>query len=310
VIAAFAPATVSNVACGFDVLGFALDAPGDVVVAEAREGAGVDIVAIDGDSGRLPRHWARNTAGAAVHALLTRLGTVQGISLTIHKGMPLASGIGSSGASAVAAVVAVNELLGRPAGMDVLFACAMAGETAGCGAGHPDNVAPSLYGGFILARSAEPPDLIRLPVPEGLSCALLHPHFEVETGAARAMLGDTVPLGAAVRQWGNMGALVAGLFRNDLALIGRALEDHVAEPKRASLVPGLNQIKAAAMSAGALGCSLSGAGPSMFAVCRSLDSASSVGEAMRAAYLATSTGDADLWVSPVGAPGARIVAGR
>jgi homoserine kinase len=310
VIAAFAPATVSNVACGFDVLGFALEAPGDVVVAQAREGTGVDIIAIDGDSGRLPRDWARNTAGAAVHALLTRLGTLQGISLTIRKGMPLASGIGSSGASAVAAVVAVNELLGRPAGMDVLLACAMAGEIAGCGAAHPDNVGPSLYGGFVLARSAEPPDLIRLPVPDGLSCALLHPHLEVETGAARAMLGDTVPLGAAVRQWGNMGALVAGLFRNDLALIGRALEDHVAEPKRASLVPGLEQIKAAAMSAGALGCSLSGAGPSMFALCPSLDRARSAGEAMRAAYLATSSGEADLWISPVGAPGARIVAGR
>ncbi len=191
-----------------------------------RGGAGVDIVAIDGDSGRLPRDWARNTAGAAAHALLTRLGTLQGISLTIHKGMPLASGIGSSGASAVAAVVAVNELLGRPAGMEVLFACAMAGEVAGCGAAHPDNVAPSLYGGFILARSAEPPDLIRLPVPDGLSCALLHPHFEVDTGAARAMLGDTVALGAAVRQWGNMGALVAGLFRNDLRCWSRPRGSH------------------------------------------------------------------------------------
>jgi homoserine kinase len=310
VIAAFAPATVSNVGCGFDVLGFALDAPGDVVVAAARDGTGVDIVAIDGDSGRLPRDWARNTAGAAAHALLARLGTLQGISLTIHKGMPLASGIGSSGASAVAAVVAVNELLGRPAAMDVLFACAMEGEVAGCGAAHPDNVGPSLYGGFILARSAAPPDLIHLPVPVGLSCALLHPHIEVETGAARAMLGDTVPIGAAVRQWGNVGALVAGLFRNDFSLIGRALEDHIAEPKRAALVPGLEQIKSAAMNAGALGCSLSGAGPSIFALCRTLDGARTAGDAMRAAYRGTTQGEADLWFSPVGASGARIVAGR
>jgi homoserine kinase len=310
VIAAFAPATVSNVGCGFDVLGFALDAPGDVVVAAARDGTGVDIVAIDGDSGRLPRDWARNTAGAAAHALLARLGALQGISLTIHKGMPLASGIGSSGASAVAAVVAVNELLGRPAAMDVLFACAMEGEIAGCGAAHPDNVGPSLYGGFMLARSAEPPDLIHLPVPAGLSCALLHPHFEVETGAARAMLGDTVPIGAAVRQWGNVGALVAGLFRNDFALIGRALEDHIAEPKRAALVPSLETIKNAAISAGALGCSLSGAGPSIFALCRTLESAKTAGEAMRAAYRDTTRNEADLWVSPVGARGARIVAGR
>jgi homoserine kinase len=224
-IAAFAPATVSNVACGFDVLGFALEAPGDVVVAEAATVEGVEIAAIDGDGGRLSREASGNTAGTAVQALLARLGAARGIRLTIHKGIPLASGVGSSGASAVAAVVAVNELLGRPAPLDVLLDCAMRGEVAGCGAAHPDNVAPSLFGGFVLARSAVPPDIVRLPVPDGLSCAVLHPHLEVETGAARALLGDTVPLADAVRQWGNVGALVAGLFLNDLPLVGRSLED-------------------------------------------------------------------------------------
>ena len=257
-IAAYAPGSVSNVACGFDVLGFALDEPGDVVEAAPQDGPGVTIAAIDGDQGRLPLDPLRNTAGAAVLALLHRLETTRGVSLTIHKGLPLASGIGSSGASAVAAVVAANELLGRPASLDLLLACAMAGEQVGCGAAHPDNVAPSLYGGFILARSANPPDIVRLPVPDGLACAVLHPHVEVQTAASRALLGDQVPLRDAVRQWGNVGALVAALFTNDRSLLSRSLEDVIAEPKRAPLVPGFYAVKAAALAAGALGCSLSG----------------------------------------------------
>jgi homoserine kinase len=309
VIAAFAPATVSNVACGFDVLGFALDSPGDVVVVEAVAGEGVEIASIDGDDGRLSRDPARNTAGTAARALLARLGAARGIRLTIHKGIPLASGVGSSGASAVAAVVAVNELLGRPAPLEVLLECAMHGEVAGCGTAHPDNVAPALYGGFVLVRSPIPPDVVRMPVPDGLACAVLHPHLEVETAVARALLGDTVPLGDAVRQWGNVGALVAGLFLEDLPLLGRALEDRVAEPKRAHLVPGFEVVKGAAAASGALGCSLSGSGPSMFALCASLDGAERVGEAMRGAFAAHSTVGADLWVSPVGTRGARIVAG-
>lgn len=308
-IAAFAPATVSNVGCGFDVLGFALAEPGDVVIAAPLERDGVEIAAIEGDEGRLPRDPARNTAGAAAQALVARLGTLHGVSLTIRKGMPLASGIGSSGASAVAAVVAVNELFGRPAPMQVLLACAMEGEIAGCGAAHPDNVGPSLLGGFLLARSANPLDLVRLPVPHGLSCALLHPHLEVPTAAARAILDDSVPLGAAVRQWGNVGALVAALFLDDLPLLARSIEDHVAEPKRAALVPGLDVVKRAAHTAGALGCSLSGAGPSIFALCASIDDARRAGDAMREAYVAATGTHADLWVSPVGARGAHVVTG-
>ncbi|MGQ0734171.1 MAG: homoserine kinase [Acidobacteriota bacterium] len=307
-IAAFAPATVSNVGCGFDVLGFALDAPGDLVTAEAADFPGVRIVSIEGDDGRLPRDAQRNTAGAAVLALLDRLGATRGITLAIHKGVPLASGIGSSGASAVAAVVAANELLGRPAPLTVLLECAMAGEAAGCGSPHPDNVAPSLLGGFVLARLADPPDIVTLPVPEGLACAVLHPHLAVETGAARALLGDTVPLGAAVRQWANLGALVAGLFRGDLALISRALEDHVAEPRRAHLVPALAMVKEAAHGAGALGCGLSGSGPSIFALGASVATARRAGEAMRSAFVEAAGLPADLWISPVGGRGAHVVA--
>jgi len=189
----------------------------------------------------------------------------------------------------------------------VLLACAMAGEEAGCGASHPDNVAPSLYGGFILARSAQPPDIVRLPVPEGLSCAVLHPHLGIQTGAARALLGDTVPLRDAVRQWGNVGALVAALFTNNRALLARSLEDVIAEPRRAVLVPGFFAVKAAALAAGALGCSLSGSGPSMFALANSLDEAKRAGEAMARAFDGENTVGADLWVSMVGRQGARII---
>jgi homoserine kinase len=306
-IAVYAPGSVSNVACGFDVMGFALDEPGDIVVAEPQDASGVSIAAIHGDDGRLTLDPRKNTASAAVSALLQRLETIRGISLTIHKGLPLASGIGSSGASAVAAVVATNELLGRPAPMELLLECAMAGEQAGCGSIHPDNVTPSLYGGFILARSAQPPDIVRLPVPEGLACAVLHPHMEVETGAARRLLGDQVSLKDATRQWANVGGLVAALYTSDLGLLSRSLVDSIAEPKRASLIPGFAAVKAAATSAGALGCSLSGSGPSIFALAASIDIARAAGDAMKKAFDAESAVGSDLWVCPVGRQGARVV---
>lgn len=306
-IAVYAPGSVSNVACGFDVLGFALDEPGDIVIAGPQDASGVTIAAIHGDHGRLSKDPKKNTASAAALELLRRLETTRGVQLTIHKGLPLASGIGSSGASAVAAVVAVNELLGRPAPMELLLECAMAGEQAGCGAIHPDNVSPSLYGGFVLARSAQPPDVVRLPVPDGLACAVLHPRVEVETGTARKLLGDQVLLKDATRQWANMGGLVAALYTSDLGLLSRSLVDHIAEPKRASLVPGLAEIKSAAAAAGALGCSLSGSGPSVFALAANLDIARAAGEAMQRAFEALSSVGSDLWVCPVGRQGARVI---
>jgi homoserine kinase len=306
-ISVYAPGSVSNVGCGFDVMGFALDEPGDIVIAAPQEAAGVSIAAIYGDAGRLTTDPLKNTASAAVGELLRRLETTRGVALTIHKGLPLASGVGSSGASAVAAVVAANELLGRPASIEVLLECAMAGEFAGCGSIHPDNVTPSLYGGFILARTAQPPDIVRLPVPAGLSCAVLHPHLQIETGTARKLLGDQVPLRDATRQWANVGALVSALYTSDFGLLSRALVDHIAEPKRASLVPGLAEIKAAALSAGALGCSLSGSGPSIFALAANLDAARAAGDAMQRCFDAMSAAGSDLWVCPVGRQGARII---
>jgi homoserine kinase len=306
-IAVYAPGSVSNVACGFDCLGFALDEPGDVVVAAPQDDAGVSIAAIHGDGGRLPADARKNTASAAVLALLQRLETTRGVSLTIHKGIPLTSGIGSSGASAVAAVVAANELLGRPAPMQMLLECAKLGEQAGCGSIHPDNVTPSLYGGFILARSAQPPDIVRLPVPQGLACAVLHPRMSVETGAARQLIGEQVPLKAATRQWANVGALIAALYTSDLELLSRSLVDHIAEPARAGLVPGFAAIKQAALDAGALGCSLSGSGPSIFALAASVDIARQAGDAMQRAFAVASDIGSDLWVCPVGHQGARVI---
>jgi homoserine kinase len=305
-VTAFAPATVSNVACGFDVLGFALDGPGDEVTARLTDG-GVTIDDILGDEGRLPREAARNTAGVAAQALLRLLGDGRGVALTIRKGLPLASGLGGSAASAAAAVVAVDALLNAGASRDVLIACALEGEKLGAGSAHPDNVAPSICGGFVLVRHPHPIDIVQLPVPAGMTAVVVHPDLEIETARARAMLGDMVPLADAIRQWANLGALVDGLHRSDFALIARSLEDTIAEPRRASLIPGLAEIKRAAADAGALGCSLSGSGPSLFALCRDRAIADRVGAAMTAAVRARIGGDVQTYVSPIAPVGARIV---
>jgi homoserine kinase len=306
-VTAFAPATVSNVACGFDVLGFALHEPGDEVTARIIP-AGVQIDDISGDNGRIPREASRNTAGVAVLALLAKLGHPGGIGLSIRKGLPLSSGLGGSAASAVAAVVAVDALLGANATVETLFWCALEGERLGAGSAHADNIAPCVYGGFVLVRCANPPDVIRLPVPQGLTTVIVHPDLEIETAKARALLGDTVALGDAIKQWGNLGALVHGLHTSDFALIGRSLEDAIAEPKRAPLVPGLALIKRAAAEAGALGCSLSGSGPSLFALCATAAIAARVAEAMERAVRTEIGGEPQTYVSEVARGGARVLA--
>jgi homoserine kinase len=303
---AFAPATVSNVACGFDVLGFALETPGDEVTARLGP-SGVRIEDITGDGGRLPRDASKNTAGVAALALLAKLGDRRGVTLAIHKGLPLSSGLGGSAASAAAAVVAVDALLGAGTPIDTLIACALEGERLGAGSVHADNVAPCLCGGFVLVRRPDPPEVIQLPVPPGLMAVVVHPDLEIETARARAMLGATVPLADAVRQWANLGALVHGLHRGDFGLIGRALEDTIAEPRRASLVPGLALIKRAASDAGALGCSLSGSGPSLFALCVGRAAAVRVAEAMIASVRTHIGGVPRHYVSEIASRGARVL---
>jgi homoserine kinase len=305
-VTAFAPATVSNVACGFDVLGYSLGSPGDEVTARLGP-SGVRIVDITGDGGRLPRDASKNTAGIAAQALLSLLGERRGVTLTIRKGLPLASGLGGSAASAVGAVLAVDALLGANTPLDALFACAFEGERVGAGSAHGDNIAPCLYGGFVLVRRAQPPDVVRLPVPDGLVSVVVHPDLEIETANARALLGDTVRLPDAIQQWANLGAFVDALHRADFDLLARSLEDRIAEPRRASLVPGFADIKRAAVAAGALGCSLSGSGPSLFALCRGQAVADRVAAAMMAA-VTTHIGTAPhSYVSPIVAEGARIV---
>ena len=306
VVTAFAPATVSNVACGFDVLGFPMEAPGDWVAARLTSSS-VQIDDIVGDGGRLPREAERNPAGVAARALLAALGERRGVALTIRKGLPLSSGLGGSAASAAAAVVAVNALMDGHASVDTLVACALEGERLGAGSAHPDNIAPAICGGFVLVRHPNPPDIIRLPVPAGLTVVVVHPDLEIETARARALLGTTVPLADAVRQWANLGALVHGLHVGDFALIARSLEDSIAEPRRAPLVPGLADIKRAAVDAGALGCSLSGSGPSIFALCRDRSVADRVAPAMTAAVQKAIGGETQTYVSSISSRGAHVV---
>lgn len=305
-VTAFAPATVSNVACGFDVLGFPMEEPGDFVTARLTA-SGVTIDDIVGDQGRLPREAARNTAGVAARALLEAAGERHGVGLTIKKGLPLSSGLGGSAASAAAAVVAVNALIGGHASVDTLVRCALIGEGLGAGGAHPDNIAPAICGGFVLVRHPNPPDIIRLPVPAGLTAVVVHPELEIETARARALLGSTVPLADAIQQWANLGALVHGLHAGDFELIARSLEDTIAEPRRAPLVPGLAAIKRAAVDAGALGCSLSGSGPSIFALCRDRSSAEHVASAMTAAVQREIGGGSQTYVSSISTRGAYVV---
>jgi homoserine kinase len=304
-VRAFAPATVANVGPGFDVFGFAIAGLGDSVTAVRRDEPGVVLTSVEGDGGVLPRDAERNTAGVAVRALLDAIGrTDLGFELRLEKGMPLASGLGSSAASAAAAVTAVNALMETEVDEAALLRAATEGERIACGAAHADNVAPSLLGGFVLVRQLR---VDRLPVPEGLACALVHPQQEVLTGEARAVLPAEVPRGAAVEQLGNVAAFVAGLAQGDLELLGSSLRDVIAEPARKAAVLGFDAVRAVALETGALGCGLSGSGPTLFALCESHVRAEQVAAAMSQA-LEAATGDAgDIWVSPVGAPGARIV---
>jgi len=255
--------------------------------------------------GRLRAHSTR--ACVAANALLLALGEKRGVALTITKGLPLSSGLGGSAASAAAAVVAVNALVGGNATPDQLVAAALIGEGLGKGGAHPDNIAPAICGGFVLVRHPHPPDIIRLPVPKGLTCVVIHPDLEVETAKARALLGTTVPLADAVKQWANLGALVHALHTSDFDLLARSLEDSIAEPRRAPLIPGLANIKKAATDAGALGSSISGSGPSVFALCRDRATADRVAVAMTAAVAKEIGGESQVYVSPISSRGAHVI---
>ncbi|MFN8166958.1 MAG: homoserine kinase [Bacteroidia bacterium] len=305
-ITVFAPATVANLACGFDVMGLAVDAPGDEVTVEMTDKKEVRVKTITGDGGRLSKAAEKNTASVAIIALNEDLHIDQGFDITIRKKMPLGSGLGSSAASAVAGVFAANELLGRPFSRQELVPFAMMGEKMACGAAHADNVAPSMLGGIVLIRSYNPLDIISLPVPENLAVAVVHPHVEVLTRDARAVIPKKIDLHTGIAQWANTAALTAGLFSSDYDLIARSVVDMVAEPNRAKLIPCFDQVKETAYNEGALACSISGSGPSIFALCEGMDSAKHVASKMKRVFTGSKI-KSDVFVSFVNTKGARIV---
>lgn len=302
-ISAFAPATVANLGPGLDVLGLALAAPGDRVTARFGPGRGVTLTSVLGDGGALPLDPEKNTAGIAAQATLAKAGISTGVALTLEKGMPIGSGLGSSAASAAAAAYAVNLLIGSPLRKVELVGPCLEAEATVSGR-HADNVAPALLGGLILVRSIDPLDLVRLPLPEGLTVAVVTPKMELSTRSARAALPDTVPLASLVHNTAHVAAFVSACYSGDLGLLGRSLKDAVATPARTSLIPGCASVIEAALDAGALGSSISGAGPSIFAFCRSERSAAEVAAGMVAAFGAAGL-PATAVISPADCPGAR-----
>lgn len=285
-IKVFAPATVANVSCGFDIFGFAIEEPGDVVEIQRRDEPGVVIKDIFGDEGRLPRKAEKNTVTGVMLHLLKHLGINDfGCEVTLHKNMPLGSGMGSSAASAVAGVIAINELLGCPLSRTELLPFAMEGERIASGSAHADNVGPALLGGFVIIRSYAPLDIFSIPVPKDLYCTLVHPDIEINTKDARYILRDEVSLKNTISQMGNVAGLVAGLMKEDYDLISRSMIDVIIEPVRSILIPEFNFVKQAALDNGALGCSISGSGPSMFALSRGIENARKVGEVMKQTFL-------------------------
>jgi homoserine kinase len=302
---AYAPASVGNVAIGFDILGFAVDALGDRVTVSRRAAPGVEITAVRGVAGELPRDARDNTAGRALLAMLEAVQPPFGFRVEIDKGIPLGSGLGGSAASAVAAVVAANALLERPRERLELLQFAMAGEAVASGGRHADNIAPSLFGGLVLVVGIDHPRVKRIPVPAGIRAVIVHPHMFLATAKARAILKGTVELSDFVWQTANLAGFISGCYTDDLDMIRASLEDVVIEPQRAALIPGFQQVRRGALDAGALGCSISGAGPTVFAW--TLEAAApAVREAMRREFARRSLAT-DEWVIELDSAGARVI---
>jgi homoserine kinase len=247
-----------------------------------------------------------NTAGIPAIRFMEKFAPQQGVDIELYKQLPLSSGMGSSAAAAAAVLYGLNHLFDQVAPESDLLKFALEAESVACGFAHGDNVIPALLGGFILIRSYEPLDIVRLPVPENLYCALIHPQVEVRTEMARSILPKEIPLRSAVQQWGNVAGLIAGLYRSDYALISRSLRDVIVEPYRARLIPEFKQVKQTAMDHGALGCGIAGSGPSIFALCRGQSTAEKVGQAMKEVYKNTNI-EYDLYISGVNRQGPRIL---
>lgn len=302
---AFAPASVGNVGVGFDILGHTVAAIGDYVRATRRAEPGVSIRSITGTVENLPLAAEKNTAGMAVLALARELGLPFGFDLDIEKGIPLGSGLGGSAASAVAGVVAAAALVDEPLDRTELLKFAMQGEAVASGAVHVDNIAPSLFGGLVLTVGIDNPFVKQIPVPDSIRCVLVHPHMVLATREARAILSRTVPLSDVIWQQANLAGFLAGCFSNDIALIRESLLDVIIEPQRQVLIPGFADVKQAALAAGALGGSISGAGPTVFAWVDAAD-AEKVRAGMVDAFARHGLA-ADSWISTIDRAGARVV---
>ena len=281
-IKVFCPATVANISCGFDVLGVALDSVGDEMIVRKIPQKGIQITKISGQN--LPKETLNNVAGVAGNAFLLAADYDGGFEIEINKKIKPGSGIGSSAASSAGAVWAMNYLLGNPFSKTELVQFAMEGERLASDVAHADNVAPALFGGFTLVRSYNPLDIVTIPAPSELYVTIIHPQIEIKTSDSRKILKTTISMEIGIKQWGNVGGLVAGLFKEDYELIGRSLEDHIVEPIRSILIPGFDEVKKVSLEAGALGSGISGSGPSIFAFSKGKETALKVGNVMKSIY--------------------------
>lgn len=300
----FCPATIANISCGFDVLGVALDTVGDEMVVRKVSEQGIRITKLTGQN--LPLETEKNVAGVAGLALLEASDYKGGFEIEIHKKIKAGSGIGSSAASSTGAVWAMNELLGKPFSKIDLVKFAMEGERLASGVAHADNVAPALFGKFTLVRSYDPLDVIPIPSPDELFATVIHPQIEVKTSDSRSVLRTKITLTQGIKQWGNVGGLVAGLFTSDYDLIGRSLVDHIVEPIRSILIPGFDEVKSEAIKTGALGCGISGSGPSIFAFSKGEVVAKKVAQRMKEVYQNIGI-EYDVHVSKVNIEGVKVV---
>lgn len=278
----FAPATVANLSCGFDVLGCCLDSVGDEMLVKKNKLNAVRITRISGQE--LPMEADKNVAGVAVKAMLKELNSDQGFDIEITKRIKPGSGIGSSAASSAGAVFAVNELLGKPFSKHELISFSMQGELLASGNAHADNVAPAILGGFSLVRSYCPLEVLSLPVPSELQMVVLHPLIEIKTKDSRSIIRQNISLKSAINQWGNLGALVSALYTEDYELLGRSLKDEIVEPVRSILIPYFEELKKLAIANGALGFGISGSGPSVYALCKGSENAENVKTSMQKFY--------------------------
>lgn len=292
----FAPASIANISCGFDVLGLCLENIGDYMEIRRSKKSGIRITSIKGQD--LPLEAENNVAGVAGLAMLKAYNPKLGFDISIEKNIKPGSGIGSSAASAAGTVAGINYLLGNPFTSEELIPFAMEGERLACGSAHADNVAPAILGGFTLVRDTNPLDVVKLPTPLELTATVIHPKIEVKTADARAVLKKRVSLETAINQWANVGALVASLYEEDYALLSRSLVDEIVEPARCILIPKFVQLKKACAEAGALGSGISGSGPSVFALSRGMTDANKVAEAMFEVYNKTGI-PFEIHVSPV-----------